>query len=217
MRVLKSTEIYEDLRLEILAGRLEPGERMRLRDIAANYDSSDIPAREALWMLQRDGLVEMVPYRGARVTALSTREIQEAFFVRGKLEAIATGLAIAKMTQLDLERIEAALQRLDDVESDPLLYAELDRQFHRELIRPCDNLVLLETIEKLWQAQSAFQVLFRLDHQRVEVSRIEHRAIVREVNAGRVAVASELVFNHRISAANALANSVENEESTSST
>ena len=94
MSDLKSQTIYRALRERILSNDIDPGARLVLRDIAQQYQASDIPVREALRMLERDGLVETAPYRGARVTTLTTREVEETYFIRSHLESLARRAAL---------------------------------------------------------------------------------------------------------------------------
>ena len=75
MTHLKSHAIYDALRERILSNDIGPGTRLVMRDVANQYEASDIPVREALRMLERDGLVETAPYRGARVTTLTAKEL----------------------------------------------------------------------------------------------------------------------------------------------
>src|SRR5919106_5930776 len=95
-RTLRSTQVYETLRSEIIEGVLPPGSRLAARALAQRLESSDIPVREALWMLARDGLVENTPYAGARVRKFSLREVEEAYQVRGHLESLALKLGAGR-------------------------------------------------------------------------------------------------------------------------
>ena len=110
MANLKSQAIYAALRERILANDIAPGTRLVMRDVANEYDTSDIPVREALRMLERDGLVETTPYRGARVTTLTAKEVEETYFIRSHLESIATGLAASA----DHRRRARAARRADE-------------------------------------------------------------------------------------------------------
>jgi DNA-binding GntR family transcriptional regulator len=82
---LKSRAIYVALRERILSNDIAPGTRLVMRDVANQYEASDIPVREALRMLERDGLVETTPYVGAKVTTLTAKEVEETYFIRSHL------------------------------------------------------------------------------------------------------------------------------------
>ena len=106
MTHLKSHAIYIALRERILSNDIGPGTRLVMRDVANQYEASDIPVREALRMLERDGLVETAPYRGARVTTLTAKEVEETYFIRSHLESIATGLAAERITGAELAQLD---------------------------------------------------------------------------------------------------------------
>ena len=114
MANLKSQAIYLALRERILSNDIEPGTHLVMRDVANRYDASDIPVREALRMLERDGLVETAPYRGARVTQLTAKEVEETYFVRSHLESVATGLAAERITDAELTRLDELMSEMQD-------------------------------------------------------------------------------------------------------
>ena len=109
MADLKSRAIYLALRERILSNDIAPGTRLVMRDVANRYEASDIPVREALRMLERDGLVETAPYRGARVTTLTAKEVEETYFIRSHLESIATGLAADRITDAELAQLDVLM------------------------------------------------------------------------------------------------------------
>src|SRR5918997_480559 len=180
MSDLKSQTIYRALRERILSNEILSGTRLVLRQLANEYDTSDIPVREALRMLERDGLVEMVPYRGARVTTLTAREIEETYFIRGHLESIATGLAAERITDAELvvldglmEQMRAAVQKKDGPG-----FSDLNREFHRTIIAACGNEMLRELTMDIWQRHSGFQRVFRQVPGRLATSQAEHEEIM---------------------------------------
>ena len=113
MANLKSRSIYLALRERILSNDIEPGTRLVLRDVGNQYQASDIPVREALRMLERDGLVETAPYVGARVTTLTAKEVEETYFIRSHLESIATGLAADRITEDELAELDVLMAKMD--------------------------------------------------------------------------------------------------------
>jgi DNA-binding GntR family transcriptional regulator len=211
MSQLKSRAIYDALRSNILSGTLEAGQRLVLRAVSQEYGSSDIPAREALRMLEQDGLVEIVPYQGARVTILSPERVNEAYFVRGHLEALATELSTSRMTSRDFVILDGLVEQMEQSvhHPDPLVYAELNRKFHTYIVQHCGNVVLQDTIIGIWQAQSAFQMVFRLDPARQFQSNGEHRLIVDAMRVGDAARARELALEHKFATAVALTTALE--------
>ena len=89
MSDLKSQTIYRALRERILSNEILSGTRLVLRQLANEYDTSDIPVREALRMLEAEGLTEHEPNKGARVPRLSMHEVDVVYRMRERLEPLA--------------------------------------------------------------------------------------------------------------------------------
>ena len=199
MADLKSQTIYRALRERILSNDIEPGTRLVLRDIANQYQASDIPVREALRMLERDGLVETTPYRGARVTTLTTREVEETYFIRSHLESVATGLAADRITETELDRLEHLMTRMRkavDAQDGPE-FSDLNREFHQTIIAACGNEMLRDLTMDIWQRHSGFQRVFRLVPKRLATSQAEHEGIMAALRARDTELASKLALRHK--------------------
>jgi DNA-binding GntR family transcriptional regulator len=196
---LKSQTIYRALRERILSNEILSGTRLVLRQLANAYDTSDIPVREALRMLERDGLVEMVPYRGARVTTLTAREIEETYFIRGHLESIATGLAAERITDAELDTLDALMMRMRAaVEAqDGPGFSDLNREFHATIIGACGNEMLRELTMDIWQRHSGFQRVFRMVPERLAASQSEHEGIMDALRARDPKRAAALALWHK--------------------
>ena len=196
---LKSQTIYRALRERILRNELASGTRLVLRELANRYESSDIPVREALRMLERDGLVEMVPYRGARVTTLTQREIEETYFIRGHLESIATGLAAERITAAELDALDALMVLMRDaVEAqDGPRFSDLNHEFHATIVAACGNEMLRELTMDIWQRHSGFQRVFRMVPERLARSQSEHEGIMAALHARDSKRAATLALWHK--------------------
>jgi DNA-binding GntR family transcriptional regulator len=196
---LKSRSIYRALRERILSNDIEPGARLVLREIAHRYEASDIPVREALRMLERDGLVETAPYRGARVTSLTAREIEETYFIRSHLESIATGLAAERISDEELDELDELMERMRvavHAEDGPG-FSDLNRQFHQTIVSACGNQMLSELTMEIWQRHSGFQRVFRLVPKRIATSQAEHEGIMDALRARDAERASKLALWHK--------------------
>lgn len=199
MSDLKSQTIYRALRERILSNDIEPGTRLVLREIAHTYESSDIPAREALRMLERDGLVETAPYRGARVTTLTTREVEETYFIRSHLESIATGLAADRISDAELDELDVLMERMREAvdTQDGPVFSDLNRDFHETIIAACGNEMLRELTMDIWQRHSGFQRVFRMVPKRLATSQAEHEGIMAALRARDIERASKLALWHK--------------------
>ena len=215
MADLKSQSIYRALRERILANDIEPGSRLVMRDIGQQYDASDIPVREALRMLERDGLVETVPYAGARVTTLTAKEVEETYFIRSHLESIATGLAAERITDAEVAELDALMVKMDDaVEAqDGPAFSDLNQQFHRTIVGCCGNDMLRELTMDIWQKHSGFQRVFRKVPRRLTTSQEEHRGIMAALRRHDTDEAARLALLHKLSVRDDVSTLVPDEES----
>lgn len=198
---LKSRSIYLALRERILSNDIEPGTRLVLRDVGNQYQASDIPVREALRMLERDGLVETAPYVGARVTTLTAKEIEETYFIRSHLESVATGLAAERITEGELAELDALMTKMDAaVEAqDGPTFSDLNREFHHTIIASCGNDMLRELTMDIWQRHSGFQRVFRKVPERLRISQDEHEGIMAALRAHDSDEAARLALLHKMS------------------
>ncbi|WP_320781998.1 GntR family transcriptional regulator, partial [Streptomyces sp. CRN 30] len=98
---------YDTLRRRIVEGELQPGQRLVERDLAAELEVSRIPLREALRLLEADGLVVLVPRRGALVAPFAPADVRHLFDVRESLEALAARLAAGRTGPAGLARLAA--------------------------------------------------------------------------------------------------------------
>jgi DNA-binding GntR family transcriptional regulator len=132
------------LRAEILSGELQPGERLVEEQIRRRFAISRAPLREALRTLANEGLVEHLPRRGARVTELSERDIDELFDLRALLERHAAGQAFPLRREAGVEPLAAVRARLDDMRDaaatgDDLAKDDAHRAFHAAIVALAGN------------------------------------------------------------------------------
>ena len=111
----KADDIAVVLEDEIVSGAIPPGAVLRQEQLSERFSVSRTPIREALRRLSALGLVSFEPNRGVRVRTLSRAELREAFLVRAELESLAAELAAPRMTDADLEALDAAEQRFSEL------------------------------------------------------------------------------------------------------
>jgi DNA-binding GntR family transcriptional regulator len=144
-------EVVQELREMILACELEPRSRVNEPSLCERFGISRTPLREAIKLLAAEGLLELLPNRGARVAALSEVEIDELLQVIGPLEATGSELACERITDEELEVIEAA--HLDMVESwkvkDYERYFARNREIHDAIVAAGRNGTLLAVYRNL--------------------------------------------------------------------
>lgn len=169
-RATLTSQLEEALRTDIVAGLLEPGQKLRATDITALYGVSATPIREAVQRLSGQGLVELDPKVGARVAAISLEDVRDVFAVRLMLEPRALELSIGGGGARWLREVTEAFERLRSVSArrpgdgarwreTMLEIAEAHRAFHWALLSACGSPWLLRFISILYGHSSRYRML----------------------------------------------------------
>lgn len=156
-------QLYQKIREGLLAGRFQPGERLKIRDLAAEWGTSPMPVRAALQRLVAEGALEGEPQRSVRVPPMTRERYEHIFQVRLGLEGLAVELATPRLTPADLAALRDCVARMDQAIEQRQIQAYLNAnsQFHLHLYSACGNPVLLRSIESLWlQVGPFFNRLF---------------------------------------------------------
>jgi len=149
-RSVLAEQVKDRLLQDILSGRYPAHSRIVETRVARQLGTSQAPVREALRGLEALGVVEILPFRGARVRHPSREELLEAYSVRAELEALGARLGVPRMTDADLAEIEALLadmERAADGE-DRHAVAVADAAFHARILRLAGN----ATLERVWRS-----------------------------------------------------------------
>lgn len=187
--------IADALRTDILQGKMPPGTSLRQDDIAQRYSVSKIPVREALVTLQGEGLVDMIPNRGAFVTTLSNEKVEEMYVMRLVLEPLALERAIPRMEPLDFIQAETVLKQID-LNPEPARWAELNREFHTTLYRPAGMPFLLKTIRILQTNVTRYLEGYRGDGDYLDDSQQQHWQLLTLCRQQNTAEALVLLTKH---------------------
>jgi DNA-binding GntR family transcriptional regulator len=148
--------IAAELRQQILRGQIKPGFALRQEVLAKRFAVSRIPVREALRALERDGLVEVHPNRGAYVVELSADQIVEITDLRILIEGDLIARSVPQMSDLDIRQIVSAARVAAEASSTPN-WNETDRRFHEIMYLPAGRpqqlalaLGLRRSVERYW-------------------------------------------------------------------
>jgi DNA-binding GntR family transcriptional regulator len=150
----KVSAAYETIRRAIEEGALPPGQRLPMSQLEAELGMSPTPIREALRLLQSDGVVEHQPHRGMIVAEYTAEDVDEIFRLRLALEPLATGLAAERATAEELAHIaELHEEHVQAVAGDTAAAAvALNTEWHRAIYATCGSRILQEFINRLWMA-----------------------------------------------------------------
>jgi DNA-binding GntR family transcriptional regulator len=166
-----------ELRGEILRGQIAPGAALRQEALAERFSVSRIPVREALRALERDGLVEVHPNRGAFVVRLTAAEIVENTELRMLLEGDLAERSVRKMSDADVEAVAAAAATAQAASRTPK-WSETDRQFHEALYLPADRAQQLALVLMLRRSVERYWAIYRQLPERTDEWMADHAAIV---------------------------------------
>lgn len=153
------TRIADDLRQSILAGEYEPGARIRQEDLADRHGASRLPVREALRVLEGEGLVTLVANTGAWVSRLSLAECEEMYQIRERIEPLLLRYNVPLLSAeqvADLDRLATGMEQTDDLEE----FISLDREFHLSSYAVASTSVLGDTVLQLWNRTQHYRRAF---------------------------------------------------------
>lgn len=187
---------YAHLRGAILMGVLSPGARISEPGLAQELGVSRTPVREALQRLAQEGLVELLPGKGARVRVLSAEEVREVYDVRALLEGEAAAWAAENATEVELHRLERLLQALDALPKEA--YAQqmqVDLDFHTALVGAAHN----KTLARIYADLRSSLTLVRSFQQTLSQhpkTRQQHQSILLALKSRNPTKAAEAARAH---------------------
>ncbi|WP_460363699.1 GntR family transcriptional regulator [Actinocorallia lasiicapitis] len=187
---------YATLKRRIVEVRLAPGDRLVERDLAAELNVSRIPLREALRMLAAEGLVLIVPGKGALVAPFTPADVKNLFDVREVLESLAARLAAANAAPDRLEPLSARLAEAREAtkEGDVQRIASANAAFHAAIIGLADNPLLSGIMGPL---AARTEWLFRLTAERDPAEQCtEHEELYQLIASGNESAAAACAFAH---------------------
>ncbi len=207
-KITLQEKAYRELIRRIVAGEIKMGNALREEVLAEALGLSATPMREALRRLEREGWVEMIPYRGCFLRKFDEKNIRELFFLRIALETEVVGAAAVALPEdvclrlHELLRLEAAEIEAGELANDPMLYNE-DVDFHARIAEALKLPRVGATLLVLQKQTMAFGCSLNLSpmskEQKLNFHR-EHKLILQAIEQHRVQLARELVRLHLESA-----------------
>ena len=172
-----SEHVERVLKAAILDGRLSPGTPLRQEALAAAFDLSRMPIREALRHLEAQALIEFAPHKGAVVAEISPQDQADTYLIRQALEPVALRLSIPHLTREDLDRAEDLIADMDR-EPEHGRLGELNRRFHLSLYARAGHPKLLTLIEQQLISHDRYLRFHLAIQGREELSQQDHREMV---------------------------------------
>lgn len=171
--------VFNTLRQAILRGELKPGERLMEIALSNRLGVSRTPVREAIRMLEQEGLVIMVPRKGAQVAQITEQDLNDVLEVRLGLEELAVRFACERITDEELKELEQALQGFERVmaEADLGALAEADVKFHEIIYAATHNERLVQIINNIREQMYRYRIEYLKDVESRKRLVEEHYAI----------------------------------------
>ncbi len=190
--------VFETIREAIINGHLPPNERLMEIQLAEEMGVSRTPVREAIRKLELEGLVIMIPRKGAYVAGLSLKDIADVFEVRAALEGLAAGLAAERITEEEMEQLERSLVKVSELteldDLDELI--NVDTDFHDALYKASRNERLVQIVSNLREQIQRFRTTSLAQPGRIKDALEEHKKIVEAVSDRNIELAQALAQSH---------------------
>ncbi|MDO4265038.1 MAG: GntR family transcriptional regulator [Eubacteriales bacterium] len=190
--------VYTTLRQAILKGELQPGERLMEIQLAEKMGVSRTPIREAIRRLEKEGLVIMVPRKGAEVAGISEKMLKDVLEIRMTLEELALKLAITRAGLEDIQKLEEAEKAFREaIEGAKLIsMAEADEQFHFVIYDAAGNEKLKEILHGLKENMYRYRLEYLKDENYRKSLIREHDSIIEAFKNKDVASGMDVTERH---------------------
>lgn len=190
--------VFNTLRQAILRGELKPGTRLMEVQLANKLGVSRTPIREAIRKLELEGLVLMIPRKGAEVAEITEKNMQDVLEVRKALEELSIELACDRITKeqiIDLKIAAKAFERTLDT-GDVTKIAEADVKFHDIIYAATDNRRLINLLNNLREQMYRLRVEYLKEPECFPQLIDEHNRLIRSIETGAKEEAKEIIDVH---------------------
>ena len=190
--------VFNTLRRAILRGELKPGERLMEIQLANKLGVSRTPIREAIRKLELEGLVLMIPRKGAEVAEITEKNLRDVLEVRGALEELAVQLACERMDKEKLKELHAAADHFREIlDSDDITaIGEADEAFHDVIFAATDNTRLVQLLNNLREQMYRYRIEYLKKKECHPQLLEEHAAIMKAIEEHDKEKATQITIRH---------------------
>lgn len=190
--------VFQTLRNAIITGELQPGERLMETQLAEKLGVSRTPIREAIRKLELEGLVVMVPRKGAQVAQFTEKDIQDVLEVRAALEALAARLVCKRMDDRSFLKLQLAIAEYSYAAKNKDLETmiEKDVEFHDIICNATQNDKLIQLFNNLKEQVHRYRITYLKNVEDSETVEAEHLAILEALKNKDEETASSLASKH---------------------
>ncbi len=190
--------VFNTLRKAILTGELKPGQRLMEIHLAKRLGVSRTPIREAIRKLELEGLVTMIPRRGAEVAQITEKSLKDVLEVRRALDALCAELACGRIAEEDKGRLAVACEEFEKATKtkDATIIAKADVALHDIIVEATGNQRLVQLVNNLAEQMYRYRFEYIKDESQHEKLIEEHRMIYESIMEGNSAAAAEAAKVH---------------------
>lgn len=190
--------VFNTLREAILRGDLVPGERLMELQLAAKLGVSRTPIREAIRMLEQEGLAITIPRKGAIVAGMTEKDMQDVLEIREALEELSVQVACDKITEEEIARLRENMENFEESlkSGDLKRMAEADVEFHDVIYQATDNPKLINMLNNLREQMYRYRVEYLKNPSNHEQLLREHEAIYRGIMEKDKDAVTEMIRKH---------------------
>lgn len=190
--------VFNTLREAILRGDLVPGERLMELQLAAKLGVSRTPIREAIRMLEQEGLAITIPRKGAIVAGMTEKDMQDVLEIREALEELSVQVACDKITDEEIAKLRESMEKFETSlkSGDIKRMAETDVEFHDVIYQATDNPKLINMLNNLREQMYRYRVEYLKNPSNHEQLLQEHEAIYRGIMEKDKDAVTEMIRRH---------------------
>ena len=191
-------QVTATLEEEILTGKLAAGTALTEQSLSTRLGVSRTPIRAALHTIAEEGLIDLVPNRGAVVIGVTREDLVDIYNIRMRLEGLASATAARRISEDDLTKLRESVELAEFYiqKNDTEHLKELDTAFHSIIYRASGNRMLCKTLSELHRNITSYRKLSLAVPGRLEKSVREHREILEAIEAGDAEMADRLTSAH---------------------
>lgn len=190
--------VFQTLRKAILNGELEPGERLMETQLGEKLGVSRTPIREAIRKLELEGLVVMVPRKGAQVAQFTEKDIEDVLQVRAALEALSAKLACRHMDERSFLKLQLIITEYEYAakEDDIEVMIQKDIEFHDTIALACKNEKLIQLYNNMREQVQRYRIAYLKNTEESNAVIAEHNEILDALKERQEEVAAGLATKH---------------------
>ena len=190
--------VFNTLRQAILRGEFKPGERLMEIQLANKLGVSRTPIREAIRKLELEGLVIMIPRKGAEVADITEKSLRDVLEVRKALEELAVKLACERITEEEIQELKDAADAFQKIlsEKDITKIAEADEAFHDVIFKSTGNDRLIQLLNSLREQMYRYRLEYLKREEYHPQLLEEHQQIIDRITRKDQSEAAELIDRH---------------------